>query len=210
MQNQWGRMKRKQIWREWRSKGVSEHLLTILSDWLGLKYQCASESQFLIQKPGSRLRSCISSKHQGGAGATHPGTTLEEPLAQTNGLGYLAWILRWVVWEPVSRKSFCARPLCYCPGGCWSPPASMVTSSQPSCNEPLPPYHLGGNVHQVFLLTPGHREDAWSKPWRGLAILLDQQRGVAGKPGAGGAVGWGVGWRLNWFLLRDEHKNVVP
>lgn len=101
----------------------------------------------------------------------------------------------WDIWHEysdewsgtLSTENLCTRPLCYCfPGGCWSPPASMVTSSQPSCNEPLPPHHLGGNVHQVFLLTPGHREGAWSKPWRGLALLLDQQKGVAGKAGGGG------------------------
>ena len=96
----------------------------------------------------------------------------------------------WDIWHEYSDQwsgSLSAEnPFVYdlsCPGGFWSPPASMVTSSQPSCNESLPPHHLDGNAHQVFPLTPGHREDAWSKPWRGLAILLDLQRGVAGKPG---------------------------
>lgn len=48
---------------------------------------CIRISQSLIQKPESRLRSCISSKHPGDADAADPGSTLEEPLAQTNGFG---------------------------------------------------------------------------------------------------------------------------
>lgn len=92
----------------------------------------------------------------------------------------------------VSRKSFCMTSSC--PDGCWFPQHPVVTSSQPSCNEPLPPHHLGGNAHQVFPFTPGHR-GCLVQARRRPCYTLRPAKGVAGKPG-----GWG------WGRMRSRAK----
>ena len=159
VQNQWGKMKRKQIWRKWRSKGVSEHLLTILSDWLGLKQQHASESHSLWFR----------SLSQGWEVAFLASTKvvlmllIQGPHLKNHWLRPMVWDIWRECSDQWSGSLSAENPFVYnlsCPDGCSFPPASVVTSSQPSCNKPLPPHHLGGNAHQVFPLTPGHREDA--------------------------------------------------
>ena len=176
MQTKWGEMKRKQIRRRWRSKGLSEHLLNIPNDWLGQWFSnismCWNLTEGLLKKrllcpvPRVSISEGLGRAWEA-AFLTNSQVVLMLLIQRPHFKNHWPRPLVWDIWHECSdlwSGSFLAEnPFVHdlsvvvlvvvCPRQHpWSHP--LATSPQPSFNEALLPLGLGGNVNHGISTHP--------------------------------------------------------